>query len=104
MAVVSGAPICGGPIAWSSFMFPYSMPQGDAVRLAEDNRTLAPRLPHAVFAHPWRWEFGDHTRAGTGTRVWHTYHQAGRYCIAVLAYYPGYDVWLSFDAVAIDVR
>lgn len=89
---------------WSPFIFTRAAQRGHAVTLAENNREVARALPHEVFSHPWRWNFGDHSKAAYGTRVRHTYSKAGTYRIAVLAYYPVYAAWQPFDYVTIHVR
>ena len=89
---------------WSPFVFAQPVPSGRSVLLAENNREVARALPPDVFKHPWRWDFGDRSRATYGTRVRHTYRRAGVYRIAVLAYYPLYGAWQPFDYVTIRVR
>lgn len=89
---------------WSPFYFARPVRHGQSITLAENNREVARALPHEVFSHPWRWDFGDHSRPAYGTRVRHTYGKAGTYRIAVLAYYPVYTAWQPFDYVTIHVR
>ena len=89
---------------WSPFVFARPARPGHVVTLAENNRAVARALPRDVFTHPWRWDFGDHTRPAYGTRVHHIYRKPGTYRIAVLAYYPVYDAWQPFDDVTIHVR
>ena len=47
---------------WSPFVFTRPARHGHVVTLAENNREVARTLPRDVFTHPWRWDFGDHTR------------------------------------------
>ncbi len=89
---------------WSPFIFAQTVTHGQTVVLAENNREVARALPHAVFSHPWRWDFGDHSRVAYGTRVKHVYRHAGTYRIAVMAYYTLYSAWQPFDYVTIHVR
>ena len=89
---------------WSPFIFKQTVKRGATVLLAENNREVARALPHSVFAHPWRWDFGDHSRVAYGTRVKHVYHHAGSYRIEVMAYYALYGAWQPFDFVTIHVR
>ena len=89
---------------WSPFVFARPARHGHVVTLAENNREVARALPRDVFTHPWRWDFGDHTRPAYGTRVHHIYRTPGTYRIAVLAYYPVYAAWQPFDDVTIHVR
>lgn len=89
---------------WSPFVFTQTVRHSQAVTLAEDNREVARALPHDVFAHPWCWDFGDHSKVAYGTRVRHTYRAAGTYRIAVYAYYAIYTAWQPFDYVTIHVR
>jgi hypothetical protein len=88
---------------WSPFIFTQAIRHGRTVTLAEDNREVARALPHAVFTHPWRWDFGDHSAVAYGTRVKHAYRRAGTYRIAVYAYYAVYASWQPFDYVTIRV-
>jgi hypothetical protein len=71
-------------------------------RLAEARRLRLP--PVCARTHPWRWDFGDHTRPAYGTRVHHVYRTPGTYCITVLAYYSVYGAWQPFDDVTIHVQ
>jgi hypothetical protein len=89
---------------WSPFVFTRPARHGHVVTLAENNREVARTLPRDVFTHPWRWDFGDHTRPAYGTRVHHIYRTPGTYRIAVLAYYPVYGAWQPFDDVTIHVQ
>jgi hypothetical protein len=92
------------PTTWSPFVFTRPARHGHVVTLAENNREVARALPRDVFTHPWRWDFGDHTRPAYGTRVHHIYRKPGTYRIAVLAYYPVYSAWQPFDDVTIHVQ
>jgi hypothetical protein len=89
---------------WSPFIFASPVMRGHAVSLAENNREVARALPRSVFTHPWRWDFGDHSRVAYGTRVQHIYRKAGAYRIAVFAYYAAYASWQPFDYVTIRVK
>lgn len=89
---------------WSPFVFTRTVRHGHAVALSENNREVARALPRDVFTHPWRWDFGDHSKAAYGTNVRHTYRKAGVYRIAVFAYYAVYSSWQPFDYVTIRVR
>src|SRR5205823_8862513 len=66
---------------WSPFVFTRPARHGHVVTLAENNREVARALPRDVFMHPWRWDFGDHTRPAHGTRVHHIYRSPGTYRI-----------------------
>ena len=89
---------------WSPFVFARPARRGHVVTLAENNREVARALPRDVFTHPWRWDFGDHTRPAYGTRVHHIYRKPGTYRITVLAYYSVYGAWQPFDDVTIRVQ
>ena len=90
---------------WSPFVFSRAVQRGHVVALAENKAEImrAHVLPHDAFARPWRWDFGDHTRDGSGTSVHHTYARPGTYRITVLFYYAPYAAWQPFDDVTIHV-
>ena len=92
------------PATWSPFIFANTVSHGQGVMLSENNREVARALPASVFSHPWRWDYGDHSRVGYGTTVRHTFVRPGAYRITVLAYYAAYAAWEPFDLVTIRVR
>jgi len=92
------------PATWSPFIFGNAVSHGQSVTLSENNREVARALPASVFSHPWRWDYGDHSRFGYGTTVRHAFAKPGAYRITVLAYYAAYAAWEPFDLVTIRVR
>ncbi len=92
------------PATWSPFIFANTVSHGQGVTLSENNREVARALPASVFGHPWRWDYGDHSRFGYGTTVHHSFARPGAYRITVLAYYAAYAAWEPFDLVTIRVR
>ena len=60
---------------WSPFVFTRPARHGHVVTLAENNREVARALPRDVFTHPWRWDFGDHTRPPHLPQAWHLPHR-----------------------------
>ncbi len=92
------------PAAWTPFIFKQTARHAHVLTLSENNREVARALPHAVFAYPWRWDFGDHSSRASGTTVRHTYARAGTYRIAVYAYFAVYATWQPFDFVTIHVQ
>lgn len=104
LAILNHSPQRIVAATWTMFIFSGAVRHGHAIILAEDNREVARALPREVFKHPWRWDFGDHSKVAYGTRVRHVYARRGSYRIEVMAYYALYDAWQPFDYVTIHVR
>jgi hypothetical protein len=68
--------------------------------LAEDRTPLRAVLPPEALERAWLWRFGDGTHT-VGWTVAHRYAHAGRYRIAVAAYYPTWHAYVDFDSVRI---
>jgi PKD domain-containing protein len=88
---------------WAPFVFTVPVKAGAAVRLAEDRRALLKALPPQAFGRPWRWAFGDGTRA-SGFAPIHRYARPGTYIINVWAFDTSNRLWYRFDLAQIRVR
>lgn len=87
---------------WAPFSFRVPYHAHTSIRLAEDRAQLRRVLQPDTMQRAWRWEFGDGTHA-TGWTVTHRYAHPGAYRITVLAYYPTFQQYFSFDTVRITV-
>jgi hypothetical protein len=88
---------------WAPFSFRSPYHAHTAIRLTEDRAGLQGVLqPDDAMRRAWRWEFGDGTHA-TGWTLTHRYARPGAYRITVLAYYPAFHQYISFDKVRITI-
>jgi chitodextrinase len=87
---------------WAPFSFRSAYHAQAAIRLTEDRADLRRVLSPDAMQRAWRWEFGDGTHA-TGWTVTHHYAHPGAYRITVLAYYPTFRQYISFDKVRITI-
>ncbi len=101
-AIFKGAPTAATYTYWARFAFPRSFRAGRRIAFREDDALVRPVLTQANLRRLWRWRFGDGA-AQIGDRVTHSYRHAGKYKVAVDAYYPGYDGWAQFDSITITI-
>lgn len=87
---------------WAPFSFRGHYRAGAAIRFSEDQKQLSGVLPAAVAHSPWRWDFGDKTRAN-GKSVTHRYTHPGTYRVIVSVYYPSWHQYYAFDEIRIAV-
>lgn len=88
---------------WARFAFPRAFHVGQRIAFREDDAQVRKVLPSmADVSRSWRWDFGDKT-AQEGDRATHSYARAGRYKVAVDAYFHGYG-WEAFDTITITVK
>ena len=88
---------------WAPFVFPAPFHKGQAIKFNENIAELHASLLPQAFGHVWRWDFGDGTTT-TGLTVHHRYTRAGKYKVAVYAYYSSYKSWYQFDTALIQVH
>lgn len=88
--------------AWAPFTAAQAVAAGQDVRLGEQAADLARSLPAAWLAAPYRWSFGDGSRAA-GRTVAHRYARPGLYVLRVSAFEPRTRRWLVFDAALLRV-
>lgn len=88
---------------WARFAFPRAFHVGQRIAFHEDDAQIRKVLPSmADLSRSWRWDFGDKA-AQVGDRATHSYARAGRYKVAVEAYFHGYG-WQAFDTITITVK
>ena len=86
---------------WAPFVPPFSLVAVRTYTLAEIRQRI-PLTPEA-FENPWRWDFGDGSKAAQGGSVQHAYRHPGIYKITVSAYFPSHKIWYAFDALQVRV-
>lgn len=86
---------------WAPFVLSFPLHSGRNEVLAE----IANRVPLRLeaFKTPWRWNFGDGSKAARGMTVRHTFSKPGIYKVTVDAYFPSHHFWYTFDAVQVRV-
>lgn len=99
IAVTQPPTTAAGLRTYAPFVVPGVILAGQPVRFAEDRGQIS--LPGAFDRRPYRWDFGDGTRALARTPE-HAF-RPGVYRITAWAYVPSYGQWVSFDAVRLRV-
>jgi hypothetical protein len=101
-----GAPTTATYAYWARFAFPRAYRVGQRIAFNENDALVRPVLKQADLTRSWRWRFNDGggSAAQIGDRVAHSYRRAGKYKVAVDAYYPTYHGWLQFDSITITIR
>ena len=88
--------------SWAPFVLAQAVAAGALVRLEEAPAHLARTLPAEVRAWPFRWVFGDGSRAVGYTAV-HRYARPGQYHLLVYGYYQRERRWFAFDSALVRV-
>lgn len=101
--IFKGAPTAATYAYWARFAFPRTFHTGRRIAFREDDALVRPVLKLADLNRSWRWRFGDGA-SQAGDRVTHTYRRAGKFKVAVDAYYPSVKGWFQFDSITITVR
>lgn len=101
--IFNGAPTAATYATWARFTFPRPYHARQRIAFREDDGLVRPVLKQADLTRSWRWRFGDGT-SHIGDRVAHAYRRAGKYKVAVDAYYPQYGGWQQFDSITISIR
>ncbi len=96
------APTAATYVYWARFAFPRAYRAGQQIIFHEADALVRPVLTLADLRRSWRWRYGDGTNA-TCDRIAHVYRRAGKYKVAVDAYYPHYRGWQQFDSITISV-
>ena len=99
-----GAPTTATYGYWARFAFPRAYRVGQRIAFNEDDALVRPVLTQADLKRSWRWRFNDGSAARVGDRVAHSYRCAGKYKVAVDAYYPHDGGWQQFDSITITIR
>jgi len=100
--IYKAAPTAATYATWAHFTFPRAFRAGQGILLKEDDALMRKVLPQADLRRSWRWRLGDGTTQ-TGDTATHSYRRAGKYKVAVDAYFKGYG-WQQFDSVTVTVH
>ncbi len=101
--IYKAAPTTATYAYWARFAFPRAFRAGQRIAFNEDDALVRPVLKQADLHRTWRWRFNDGGAAQIGDRVAHSYRRAGKYKVAVEAYYPTAGGWLQFDSITITI-